>query len=130
MRTIEVDFEVYKALMLRRKSEEVSFNDVLRELLKLDTSSTSKAKVKIERTDKPWICRGVKFPHGTEFRSTYNGIDYTGKVDNGALVVQGERFDSPSEAAFFITGDEVDGWYFWECKLPGKSSWKGINSLR
>ena len=132
MRTIEVDFEVYKALMLRRQSEEVSFNDVLRELLKLDSSSTSepKAKLKIKRIDKPWVSRGVKFPHGTEFRSHYNGVDYQGQVDDGALVVEGERFDSASEAAFFITGDEVDGWYFWECKLPGKNSWNGINSLR
>jgi len=130
MRTIEIDFEVYKALMLRRKSEEVSFNDVLRDLLNLSPSTSFKSPVKIERTDRPWMSRGVKFPHGTEFRSTYNGIEYTGQVNNGALVVEGERFDSSSEAAFFITGDEVDGWYFWECKRPGTDSWKGINSLR
>ena len=33
MRNIEVDFDVYKALTLRRPSEGVSENDVLRELL-------------------------------------------------------------------------------------------------
>lgn len=32
---IEVDFDVYRALWLRRKSEETTFNDVLRELLAL-----------------------------------------------------------------------------------------------
>jgi hypothetical protein len=37
MRTIEVDFDVFKALTMRRSSEEVSENDVLRELLGLPT---------------------------------------------------------------------------------------------
>ena len=35
MPTIEIDFDVFKALTLRRPSEEVSENDVLRQLLHL-----------------------------------------------------------------------------------------------
>jgi len=130
MRSIKVDFDVYKALMARRKSEGVSFNDVLRELLDLDSPSAAKHVLKLKKPTKPWMTKGVKFPHGTEFRSYYNGNDYSGQVDNGALVVDGERFDSASEAAFFITGDEVNGWYFWECKLPGKKDWVGMSSLK
>ena len=41
MRTIEVDFDVFKALTMRRPSEIVSENDVLRELLGLPTQRQS-----------------------------------------------------------------------------------------
>ena len=35
MITIEIDFDVYKKLTVRRESEEVSYNDVIRDLLKM-----------------------------------------------------------------------------------------------
>ena len=35
MEMIEIDFDVYKALTMKRTSQEVTYNDVLRELLDL-----------------------------------------------------------------------------------------------
>jgi hypothetical protein len=29
-----------------------------------------------------------------------------------------------------ITRREVDGWLFWDCKLPGVSSWIDIYSIK
>jgi hypothetical protein len=46
------------------------------------------------------------------------------------LAVNGEKFSSPSKAAGAITGNSVNGWTFWECKMPEKSSWQMIKSLR
>jgi hypothetical protein len=130
MRTIEVDFDVYKELMYLRKSEEVTFNDVLRDLLKLGPAKKPEPTVSTPSTGTPWISKGVSFPNGTEFRATYKGQVHNAVVDNGALVVGGKRFNSPSAAAVDITGTSVNGWRFWECKRPGHQGWTLITNLR
>lgn len=127
MQTIEIDFEVFKELTLRRKSEEETYNDVLRDLLKL---SKDKGKHDTLGSGSPWVSKNVVFPHGTDFRGVYKGQAYFGKVDNGALVINGERFTAPSAAAVSITNNSINGWNFWECKLPGQSKWIKINKLR
>ena len=129
MAAIQVDFEVFKELTSRRVSESVTENDVIRELLGLN-GSAQKPNFRPESGGLSWVSKGVHFPHGTEFRATYKGQQHTGKVENGALVVDGERFTSPSAAAVSITENPVNGWRFWECLLPGTSRWKLIASLR
>ncbi len=129
MKTIDVDFDVYKALTLRRPSEDVTENDVLRELLGLPRSSKS---TNAANTPAPgdWVTKGVRFPAGTEFRASYKGQTYLGRVEGGALVLNGERFDTPSAAAMSITKNPVNGWTFWECRVPGRASWQILKALR
>jgi hypothetical protein len=129
MNTIEIDFEVFKELTARRKSEAVSENDVLRDVLGLPPKRLeSRAYQTINPRD--WMIKGVTFPEGTEFRATYKGRTYTAHVEGGALVLDGKRHPSPSAAAVSITGSAVNGWRFWEARLPGQSGWKVIESLR
>ncbi len=132
MANIQVDFEVFKELTARRTSESVTENDVIRELLGLNRNiSEPIAREEPARTSRfPWVSKGVSFPQDTEFRATYKGQQYSGIVENGALVVNGERFTSPSAAAVSITSNPVNGWRFWECKSPSSSQWKLIASLR
>ena len=72
MHTIDVDFDVFKALTLRRPSADVTENDVLRELLGLPTKRPSAAMVSGPAPG-DWVTKGVRFPAGTEFRSHYRG---------------------------------------------------------
>jgi hypothetical protein len=129
MRTIEVDFDVYKALTLRRPSESVSENDVLRELLGLPRRKTAASG-----DDGPapggWETKGVRFAAGTEFRASYKGRIYLARVAGGALVLNGVKYDSPSAAAMSITTKPVNGWTFWECRLPGQAGWRIIKGMR
>jgi hypothetical protein len=130
MHSIEVDFDVYKRLTLRRETEDMSNNDVLRMILglpKIKVNPSAKADIPVAND---WIAKGVRFPAGTEFRASYKGQVRTGRVESGALLVNGQHYDSPSSAAIAITGNNVNGWRFWECRLPGLSSWKLIESLR
>ena len=131
MNTIEVDFDVWKELTNRRSSEEVTYNDVLRELLELPVKvkKTITLQSSIARRY-DWVTKGVHFPDGTEFRANYNGQMYYGKVEKGRLVVNDKRFNSPSAAAKSITDNSVNGWTFWECRMLGQSNWQMIKSLR
>lgn len=131
MVTIDVDFEVFKELTVRRRSEAVTENEVIRDVLGLSKSAKhSKAVAPSDNGGIPWVSKGVVFPHGTEFRATYKGQQHTGMIQNGALVLNGKRFSSPSAAAVAITSNPVNGWMFWECLIPGTTKWKTIADLR
>lgn len=130
MKSIEIDFDVEKALFMRRSSEEVTYNDVLRDLLGLGPKKTATALTETVDSRRNWVTKGVRFPCGTEFRATYKGQAYYGKVEDGELVVQNKKYSSPSAAAVAITNNPVNGWHFWECRVPGSSSWKMIKTLR
>lgn len=130
MSTIQVDFEVFKELTARRSTEAMTENDVIRQLLGLGKATNPTPGTTPRSNQLAWVCKGVSFPLGTQFRATYKGQQYEGKVENGSLVVNGERYTSPSAAAVAITGNPVNGWRFWECLLPGTSQWKLIANLR
>ncbi|HEY8085004.1 MAG TPA: hypothetical protein VIE69_05315 [Methylophilaceae bacterium] len=130
MHTIEIDFDVFKRLTLRRETEDVSYNDVLRLLLGLPKSKLNSIQKTEAGSTNDWVAKSVRFPAGTEFRGSYKGQVRTGRVENGALVVNATSYDSPSAAAMAITGNPVNGWRFWECRFPGQASWKLIESLR
>jgi hypothetical protein len=133
MATIDVDFDVFKALTMRRSSEDVTENDVLRELLglppKRPSQSPSPQPTQVE-THSDWIVKGVRLPAGTELRASYKGKTYLARVEGGALVLNGERFDTPSAAAMSITKNPVNGWTFWEARLSGQTSWRMLKALR
>jgi len=133
MRTIEVDFDVFKALTMRRPSESVTENDVLRELLGLSSGGPRQMvkTVLIPPLDPDgWISKGVRFPPGTELRAHYKGVTHLARVESGALVLNGKRYDTPSAAAMSITGSPVNGWTFWECRVPGSAAWQMIKTRR
>lgn len=128
METIEIDFDVFKEITIHRKTEKITPNDVLRELFGLDP--LEKNDDPLMPSGKSWVTKGVTFPHGSEFRANYKGQEFIAEVKDGALYLNGKKFTSPSAAAVSITGNSVNGWIFWEGKLPGSSSWKIIKEYR
>jgi hypothetical protein len=130
MHTIQVDFDVFKAITARRESEAVTENDVLREILGFPRKEPTAPSAPTDTSHADWIVKGVRFPVGTEFRATHKGQTYTGRVEGGALVLNGKRYDSPSAAGIAVTKGNINGWRFWRARLPGQQSWKIIDSLR
>jgi hypothetical protein len=128
MPAIEVDFDVFKALTARRPTEDVTENDVLRQLLGLAAKKASPGAPPAAPGD--WVAKGVRFPSGTEFRAAYKGQTYLARIEGGALMLNGKRFDTPSAAAMSISDHPVNGWTFWEARLPGQPGWKTIKSFR
>jgi len=133
MATLDVDFDVFKALTMRRSSEDVTENDVLRELLGLPARHAPRAAAHAPahaESQEDWIVKGIRLPAGTELRATYKGKTYLARVENGALVLNGKRCDTPSSAAMAITNNRVNGWTFWEARVPGQTSWRILKALR
>ena len=127
MATIEVDFDVYKQLTMRRQSESDTYNDVIRRLLKLGEAPVPK----LGAIGKGANFKGVLFPDGTLFRVTYKGRTYTAEIKDGVWVgADGQTRASPSEAAVKVTGNSVNGWRFWQCKRPGDLGWQQMDRLR
>lgn len=77
-----------------------------------------------------WEVESVVFPEGTKFRGKYKGYFYYGKVRNGALTLNEKEFISPCQAALTITRTPIDGWLFWDCKLPEQGSWMNISEFK
>lgn len=133
MPSIEIDFEAYKALTNLREREEVTYNDVIRRLLKLREEKSADAPppaIGAGADRGAWISKGVRFPSGTEFRANYKGNEHRGVVKDGSLIVDGRKVASPSDAARVVTNTSVNGWNFWECRLPGETRWMPIKALR
>ncbi len=132
MHNIEIDFEVFKALTNLRDTEKTTYNDVVRRLLKLSDAQVFGIESVAKSGAQPssWVTKGVTFPEGTEFRASYKGTTVYANVKDSTLVVNGERASSPSDAARIVTGNSVNGWTFWQCRLPGESRWRGLQGMR
>jgi len=142
MMTIEIDFDVYKALTARRGDETVSYNDVLRTLLGLSQPAAGLRRLFGFGGSKPeasnagkgsitdWFYKGIRFPIGTSLRAKYKGQVRAARIDRGGIVVGGKRFATPSDAARAVTGTNVNGWRFWQCRLPGETGWRRLDALR
>lgn len=82
------------------------------------------------------VTRGGRIPHGSKLRATYKGSEYHARVDDGKIVWNGQRFDSPSKAAIAViqsTGTDrqaENGWRFWEVQTPGSGKWRPAKSLQ
>ena len=126
MATIEIDFDVYKALTNLREDEAVSYNDVLRRLLNLGGSPTEPRS-----EESGCAIQGVTFPEGTRFQVRYKGVLYTAEIKNGRWVGNdGKVRTSPSDAATAITHTNVNGWRFWSVKRPNDSAWRKMAELK
>lgn len=131
MPTIHVDFDVFKALTARRPSEDVTENDVLRQLFGLTPRTGDARAAGTRHQPGDWVSKGARFPQGTEARANYKGQLHLAEVRDGALMLNGKRYDSPSAAAMAITNNKpVNGWTFWEVKLPGRGDWQTMKDLR
>jgi hypothetical protein len=128
---IEVDFDVWKALTNLRESEDTTFSDVLRHVLKLTTAAAVPTASFPAESLTGASFKGVFLPDGTILRVTYKGRMYTAEIKNGRwLDHEGNMRSSPSEAARAISNTQVNGWRFWEVKRPKDARWRRLDVLK
>ena len=136
MRTIEIGFEVHKKIELERMSFSESPNDVLIRLLSLSSKRGPQSEIKGTSAGRAWSGKGASLPHGTDVRMDYNGRQHSGRIDDGKWVFGAQEYDSPSAAA---SGEaktkqgyktQLDGWKYWEVRLPNEAEWILLRTLR
>lgn len=131
MASIEIDFDVFKELTMRRKDESTTYNDVLRELLGLASQREPLRLAPRSAGRGSVYMQGLEFPEGTKFRVTYKGRPYSAEIKNGQWVGEdGIVRKSPSDAASAITQTNVNGWRFWDFQQPGETSWSKMRVLQ
>ncbi len=139
MRTIEIDFDVHRAIETERKSFHESENTALRRLLKLP--EVPQATGGANGLDKPsgngaWIGKGVQLESGTQLRMHYRGKEYRGVIKDSRWEVEGQHFKSPSGAASGVAETKngapaaLDGWTYWQVRRPGDTRWVTLKTLR
>jgi len=130
MTAIEVGFETWKALTARLESEKDTYEEVIRRLIQLPARITPPTTTAQNGTSVGWTTKGVDFPYGTEFRCQHLGKTHYASVENGGLMLNGEKVTSVSLAAHKITNASANGWTFWSCRFPGEENWQLIGGLR
>lgn len=145
MRTIEIDFEVHKAIELERRSFDEAPNTALRRLLGIAPAETGensdpKGTALPSTAGRSWVGKGhsagLMLPHGAELHMDYNGQRFIGCVDNGALMFEGQSFTSPSGAADELcrTKDgrktSLNGKELISVRLPGEANWVLLKALQ
>lgn len=133
LRPIEIDVDVFRYLENHRTSFTQTHNDILRTLAGLCPASAQDSKT---AANGHWSWKGVSLPNGTQLRMSYNGQTHTGEIAQGAWHVSGAIYRTPSAAAGGVarskkgTSVSLDGWAYWEVKLPESARWVKLDSLR
>lgn len=134
-RTVEIDFDVHKLIEAERKSFAETPNEALRRLLGLPTRVRSKSLKAIDG-QRSWSGEGVTLPHGTILKMRYNGRQHEGEIVDGKWIINSKVFNSPSGAASGVAitkrgkKTRLDGWIYWEVKVPGDTAWVPISGMR
>ena len=137
---ILVDLDVFKALTARLESEGQTQNDILRDLLGIDSPFEAEepnaryftVADALGRVSYPgqFYSRGLALPNETELRARYKGAEFRARIVDGNWVSDGHQYDSPSAAAGHITSTTVNGLRFWEGKRPGDRGWRRLDVIR
>ena len=128
MPQVEIDFEVFKELTNRRPTETVTYNDVIRELLKLP--KPAKSAKPAANGSKPWVVSDTTFPAGSEFMADHRARKLFGIAKDGKLELSdGGKFRTFA-AAVHVTGSNVNGVAFLEVQAsPAPLQFCSLGSL-
>lgn len=128
---IEIDFDVFKELTVRRASEQVTYNDVLRDLLGLKGRPSQEHLSALSGPiGAGYLAAGRLLPDGTELQVRYKGKDYQARIQSGRVVSAGGKFfKSLSAAASDVTNTNVNGLRFWRAKRPGDVTFTLVAAL-
>lgn len=134
-RSIEIDFDVHKFIETNRNSFDETPNHVLKRVLKIQSKKNNEFAVP-STLKKAWSSKGVSLPHGTQLKMEYGGSQYTGSIENGEWLVEGEKYNSPSAAAIGVARTRqgkktsLNGWLYWNVQFPNSDRWQPLASIK
>ena len=149
MHTISVSLSVFRELTNRLQDDDQTFDDLLREILEIDSpvepelTKKSFASGILEALEPMmgdtmrsqhgpgFYSRGLFLPDQTQVRARYKGRTYAAFIRGEDWIDEsGNKQSSPSAAATAITDTNVNGLRFWEAKRPGDIAWRRLDQFR
>jgi hypothetical protein len=135
---IDISFQHWQALTALLRNENDTYDAVIQRLIEGASKDHSQGLKETEQRGSTTDAgsgayfKDVFMPNGTEMRATYKGETYFAKISGSKWVdcETGETRTSPSQAAYSITGRNVNGWLFWIVKRPNDEGWRSLNALR
>lgn len=131
-KTIEIDLPLHKFIEDHRNDFSESGCTILKRCVGLEANKINLRSLEQNGNDEGSLHLedSVILPSGTKLRKKYKGTFYFADVRDAKIWVNGKSFASPSMAAIVITGYNVNGWIFWEARIPGAESWILLDDLR
>jgi hypothetical protein len=135
---IDLEFGTWKRLTALLVNENDTYDAVINRLLSLDGMATvASADAEVAPGETAGQRTGAYFkevflPEGTILRATHKGKTYFAKISGSEWIDEttGKKRSSPSQAAYSITNNHVNGWLFWLVKRPEDTVWHSLNALR
>ncbi|MFT3908251.1 MAG: hypothetical protein QM737_02400 [Ferruginibacter sp.] len=127
-KSIEIDLDVYKAIIHHSNYIDEPANDVLKRLLHQEqqgSKNSIEGKAGGGLTVKETFLR-----NGLRLQKRFKGILHEAVVRNGCIEYNNKKFTSPSGAAVSAAKGSVNGWRFWDFLDEKDNKWKILETLR
>jgi len=129
--TIEIDLDVYKAIVHHSEFINEPANDVLKRLFKLNKSVESSINENNSKSEIGGILvKKVFLKSGLKLRKHFKGNLFEAIVHDGYIEFNNQRYNSPSGAAVRAANGSVNGWRFWDFFDEKNGTWKSLETLR
>jgi hypothetical protein len=128
--SIDIDFDVFKAITAARQNAGTSENDVLRKLLGLGSPDvTGDDSPQSTPATQVWTSEGVDFPVGLKLQHRFrDGRLAEAKITRKGVEYNGQAYGGLSPAAAAASGHQANGWQFWE--METRAGWRKADALR
>jgi hypothetical protein len=127
--TINIDLEVYKAIIHHSNYINEPANDVLKRVFNLKKEVFSEQN-KVTSELGGLNVKGVFLKSGLKLQKHFKGTLFEAIVRNGYIEFNKKRYTSPSGAAVIAAQGSVNGWRFWNFFDETDNKWKILETLR
>jgi hypothetical protein len=129
--TIEIDLDVFKAIVKHSNYINEPANDVLKRLLTSRESEQLKPMQQVSPTPIGGLTtKGVFLRNGLRLQRFFKGKLFEAQVKDGFIEFNNKRYTSPSGAAVDASNGSVNGWIFWNYFDEQQNSWSPLEQLR
>jgi hypothetical protein len=128
--TIEIDLDVYQAIVNYSNYINEPANDVLKRLLSLQNEMHPLQKENQKTETGGLMVKGVFLKSGLKLRKYYKGKLLEAAVRDGYIEYNNKKYTSPSAAAVNAANRSVNGWKFWEYYDENNNKWKLLDTLQ
>ena len=129
VKQIEIDLEVYKALVQHCNFIDEPFNDVLKRVLGKYEGKEDE-DIEADQKEGGLLVKRTFLKNGMKLQKNFKGKLFEAIVRNGYIEFEDKKYTSPSGPAVVAAQGSVNGWRFWDFFDEKDNQWKLLETLR